>query len=213
MPHLLLKLLLSYRLPVMALHSIISQQGQKTPNAPKEGFRDAQAALGAGPFHTVQKACIISVMQVGQFLLIRHRSWPGVQALPLAELALDCANVPSRAVAEAVVEFFEAVSAVPTAQRAPQLGVGLFTHLLLALLRRARYPEGFTSWEACLDDDADSFHRFRRACNVAALSHCRVRLHPRGLLRGRTAWTTTQTASTASGALFCYRWAESLCLH
>ena len=87
---------------------------------------------------------------------------PAAQAQALAELALECARVPSRAVAEAAVEFFEALSTVPVAARAPQLGPPLFARLLPALLCAARYPEGFASWEDCAEDDADSFHRFRR---------------------------------------------------
>ena len=86
------------------------------------------------------------------------------QAAELAEAALACLRVPSRALAEAVVEYFEALNTVPVARRAPHLGPPLFQRLLPALLGRAQYPEGFTAWEESGeddDDDADAFQRFR----------------------------------------------------
>lgn len=78
-----------------------------------------------------------------------------------------------------VVEFFEAVSTVPVAARAPALGPPLFARLLPALLARAQYPRGFASWEDCAEDDADGFHRFRRVrrlgsfdCTRHVVQHC-----------------------------------------
>lgn len=69
--------------------------------------------------------------------------------------------MPSRSVAEAAIEFFEALNTVPMAERAPSFGPPLFARLLPLLLAHARYPADFTSWVECLEDDADDFHRFR----------------------------------------------------
>ncbi|CAL8466105.1 g5641 [Coccomyxa elongata] len=83
------------------------------------------------------------------------------EAAALAEGVLTCLRCPSRNVAEAAIEYFETLSTVPVAQRSSAFRAPLFGRMLPQLLHHARYPPDFTSWEDCVDDDRDEFHRFR----------------------------------------------------
>ncbi len=84
-----------------------------------------------------------------------------VQAAALGDAVLRCLECPLRNVAETAVEYFETLSTVPVAERSPAFRAPMFGRLLPPLLRHARYPQSFTSWEECIDDDCDEFHRFR----------------------------------------------------
>lgn len=50
---------------------------------------------------------------------------------------------------------------MPVHERAPELGAGLSRGLLPLMLRLAQFPEGFTSWAECVEDDEEAFNRFR----------------------------------------------------
>lgn len=84
-----------------------------------------------------------------------------VQAAAVAEAVFKCLDCASRNVAEIAVQFFEILSTVPVAKRSPAFRAPVFGRMLPPLLRHARYPQGFTFWEECVDDDSDEFHRFR----------------------------------------------------
>ncbi|KAK9902253.1 hypothetical protein WJX75_009732 [Coccomyxa subellipsoidea] len=83
------------------------------------------------------------------------------EAAAVAEAVFKCLDCASRNVAEIAVQFFEILSTVPVAKRSPAFRAPVFGRMLPPLLRHARYPQGFTSWEECVDDDSDEFHRFR----------------------------------------------------
>ena len=84
-----------------------------------------------------------------------------VQAHDVAESVLLSLQDASRSRCEAAIEYFEALSTVPVAERAPFFAQPLCRRLLHALLRQACYPTDFISWPECLDDDEDDFNRFR----------------------------------------------------
>ena len=86
-----------------------------------------------------------------------------VQAHALAEAVLMCLQHPSRSICETAIEYFEALSMVPVAERAPFFGQPLCRRLLQALLRQACYPADFVTWVECTNDDKDDFSRFRCA--------------------------------------------------
>ena len=87
------------------------------------------------------------------------------QAVPLSNLMVECLARPEQAVAETVLDYFNALDYVLMADRDPQLRAPLYAQLLPHLLRHAQYPEGFTSWEQHVEDarDEESFKRFRSA--------------------------------------------------
>ena len=87
--------------------------------------------------------------------------WACVQAHDVAESVLLSLQDASRSRCETAIEYFEALSTVPVAERAPFFAQPLCRRLLHALLRQACYPADFTSWPECLDDDEDDFNRFR----------------------------------------------------
>lgn len=86
-----------------------------------------------------------------------------VQAVSLAQLMAKCLARPEMAVAETVLEYFNALDYVLMADRDPVLRAPLYRDLLPSLLRHARYPEGFTTWDEHVEDDRDkdAFKRFR----------------------------------------------------
>ena len=87
-----------------------------------------------------------------------------MQAHDLAEAVLFCLQQsPSRGVCETAIEYFEALSMVPVAERAPYFRQPLCMRLLQALLRQACYPSDFVTWSEVVDDDEDDFSRFRCA--------------------------------------------------
>ena len=87
----------------------------------------------------------------------------GAQAVPLANLMVECLARPEPEVAEAVLDYFNALDYVLMADRDALLRAPLYAQLLPHLLRHAQYPEGFASWEQHVEDDRDeeSFKRFR----------------------------------------------------
>ena len=84
-----------------------------------------------------------------------------VQAHDVAESVLLSLQDALRSRCETAIEYFEALSTVPVAERAPFFAQPLCRRLLHALLRQACYPADFISWPECLDDDEDDFNRFR----------------------------------------------------
>ena len=84
-----------------------------------------------------------------------------VQARDVAEAVLLSLHDAPRSRCETAIEYFEALSTVPVAERAPFFAQPLCRRLLRALLQQACYPANFTSWPDCLDDDEDDFSRFR----------------------------------------------------
>ena len=86
-----------------------------------------------------------------------------MQAVPVAQLMAKCLARPEMAVAETVLEYFNALDYVLMADRDPVLRAPLYRDLLPSLLRHARYPEGFATWDDHVEDDRDedSFKRFR----------------------------------------------------
>ena len=84
-----------------------------------------------------------------------------MQAHDLAEAVLLCLQQPFRNICETAIEYFEALSSVAVAERAPFFAQPLCRRLLHGLLRHACYPADFTTWSECVDDDQDDFSRFR----------------------------------------------------
>jgi hypothetical protein len=105
-----------------------------------------------------------------------------LQAVPLAKLMAACLARPEMAVVETALEYFNALDYVLMADRDPLLRAPLYRDLLPSLMRHARYPEGFTSWEDHVDDDRDedSFKRFRRVGFTL-----RMPQHERGIPAGQ----------------------------
>ena len=60
-----------------------------------------------------------------------------------------------------MIDYLNSLATVPVHQRAPELGPGLSRGLLPLMLRLAQFPEGFTSWAECVEDDEEAFYRFR----------------------------------------------------
>ena len=83
------------------------------------------------------------------------------QAVALAALVLESLDSGHHGAAEAAIEYFDLLSAVPVAQRHPQLGQPVYASLLPRLTSLAMYPQPFTSWELCTEEDSDTFHSFR----------------------------------------------------
>ena len=81
--------------------------------------------------------------------------------MPLAVLVLEGLRSGQRSVAESAMEYFDVLSAVPVAQRHPQLGPPVYLTMLPSLTALARYPADFTTWEVCTEDDPEAFHSFR----------------------------------------------------
>jgi hypothetical protein len=94
-----------------------------------------------------------------------------LQAASLVEAVLKCLGCSSKKVAETAVEYFDALCTVPMSERHPYFGAPMFAQLLQPLLSHARYPADFTSWEECVEEDSDDFHRFRYplSCVVVAV--------------------------------------------
>lgn len=74
-----------------------------------------------------------------------------------------------RQVAECAIDYLDSLSTVPLVERQPQLREPLYSSLLQVLLPHMQFPNGFNSWEECVDDDEDAFNRFR-----SALLHSKV---------------------------------------
>ncbi len=100
-----------------------------------------------------------------------------MQAVPLAQLMAKCLARPEMTVAETVLEYFNALDYVLMADRDPVLRAPLYRDLLPSLLRHARYPEGFTTWDEHVEDDRDedAFKRFR--CMIQQMCTCGRGLH------------------------------------
>ena len=84
-----------------------------------------------------------------------------LQAHDVAEAVLLSLQDAPRSRCEAAIEYFEALSTVPVAERAPFFAQPLCRRLLHVLLRQACYPADFTTWSECPEDDEDNFNRFR----------------------------------------------------
>ncbi len=63
--------------------------------------------------------------------------------------------------AEFAIDYLDSLSTVPLAERQPQLQQPLYSSLLQVLGQHMQYPHDFTSWNDWVDDDEESFHRFR----------------------------------------------------
>ena len=86
------------------------------------------------------------------------------EGLVLAAFFLQALKVvESRRVKETLLEFFIDLNCVPMHERLPQLRSELYQNLLVQLVGVAAYSPGFTTWEedGSLEDDEESFHRFR----------------------------------------------------
>lgn len=93
-------------------------------------------------------------------------SWPdqgrALQGPELAGALLRCVAEPGAGAAEAALDFFAALAAVPLVERAPALRAPLAEGLTRALLAALAFPPGFAGWQEA-EGDEDSFHRFRCA--------------------------------------------------
>ena len=69
--------------------------------------------------------------------------------------------VGERQVAEFAIDYLDSLSTVPLAERQPQLQQPLYSILLRVLAPHMQYPQDFTDWDGCVDDDEEAFTRFR----------------------------------------------------
>lgn len=83
------------------------------------------------------------------------------EVLQVADVMLGALSVGDRSLSETCIEYFLMLNTVPIAERHPELHVPLWTKLLVKLTTTSQYPPDFSSWEEALEDDEDSFHRFR----------------------------------------------------
>ena len=85
------------------------------------------------------------------------------EGLVLSQFFLQALNqVETRSVKENILEFFLDLNTIPMQERLPQLRIPLYESLMVKLITDvASYPADFISWEDCLNDDKESFHRFR----------------------------------------------------
>ena len=82
-----------------------------------------------------------------------------VKCLPERQLP----TAGERQVAEFAIDYLDSLSTVPLAERQPQLQQPLYASLVQVLAPHMQYPQGFTAWEECVDDDEEAFNRFRSA--------------------------------------------------
>ncbi len=80
-----------------------------------------------------------------------------------------CCVTGERQVAEFAIDYLDSLSTVPLAERQPQLQQPLYSSLLQVLAPHIQYPHDFTDWDECVDDDDESFTRFRPVLLSACL--------------------------------------------
>ena len=92
--------------------------------------------------------------------------------LQLANLSLEMVGHPHKGISETAMEYWDEVELVEMTDRHDSLRGPIF-HLLIEVLatRCAPYPQGFTEWDDCEEDEED-FHMFRRRIDEALLNCC-----------------------------------------
>jgi hypothetical protein len=83
------------------------------------------------------------------------------EALQVADVMLGALSAGDRGLTETCIEYFLMLNTVPLAERHPGLHTPLWTKLVVEVSSIAQFPSDFTTWEEALEDDEDSFHRFR----------------------------------------------------
>lgn len=155
---------------VVILFSIILQNGTPT-----------SAGAGLSPLQRSGRNLRGSTTRVGFWCCLRcvarvssneGRGGAGGQAVGLAQLLVSCMGLAAeqreRGIIESALEYFDALSVLPMAARAPELRQPLSISLLQAICRSSCYPPDFTGWATSLDDP-DDFTSFRCVLLIPSL--------------------------------------------